>query len=168
VLVLGLMARYLLGRERLSRGLLLSLPAIDLLLLAFTAVDLETGTPATLAHGLATAYVGFTIAFGSVAVRWADAHFAHRFAAGPTPPRAPTQGWSAVRYELLLWLRCVMAWLITLVLLGALIAFVDEDANTQALHLWYRIAFGSVFLWFVFGPLWSGLFFRRAPKEPLR
>jgi hypothetical protein len=166
VLVLALCARYLLRRERVSRALLLSLPAIDLLLLAFTAVDLKSGTPATFAHGLATAYVGFTIAFGSVAVRWADAHFAHRFAGGPAPVKAPDRGWPGVRYELGLWLRCIVAWLITLPLLSLLIAFVNNDTNTQELHQWYRIAFGSVFLWFVFGPLWNLVFFRRAKESP--
>ena len=91
VLVLALAARYLLQRERLSRALLLTLPAVDLLLLAFTAMDLETGTSATFAHGLATAYVGFTVAFGSVAVKWADQRFAHRFAGRPPPDRPPTR-----------------------------------------------------------------------------
>ena len=161
VLLLALAARYLLRRERLSRALLLSLPLVDLLLLAFTAVDLEAGTPATFAHGLASAYVGFTIAFGAVAVRWADAHFAYRFAGGPVPPGPPT-GWIAVRYELELWLRSIVAWIIALVLLVALIAYIDDAAVTQPLHDWFRYAIGSVFLWFVFGPVWSVVFFRRA------
>jgi hypothetical protein len=82
VLALGLVARYWLRRDRLSRALLFSLPGIDLLLVAFTAADLKSGTPATFAHGLAAAYVGFTVAFGSLAVRWADERFAHWMAAG--------------------------------------------------------------------------------------
>ena len=77
LLMLALVVRYVLQRNALSRALLLALPAADLLLLAFTALDLRAGTPATFAHGLATAYVGFTIAFGGVAVRWADRRFAH-------------------------------------------------------------------------------------------
>lgn len=161
VLVLALAARYLLRRERLSRALLFSLPVVDLLLLVFTAWDLKSGTPATFAHGLATAYVGFTVAFGSVAVSWADQHFAYRFAAGPPPVKAPSLGWAAVRYEFVLWFRSIVAWLIALVLLIALIAYLDNDAITQPLHQWFRIAFGSVFIWFIFGPLWSLVFFRR-------
>jgi hypothetical protein len=164
VLVAGLASRYLLRRERLSRALLLSLPVVDIVLIAFTAADLKSGTPATLAHGLATAYVGFTVAFGAVAVRWADQRFAHRFAGGPTPTKAPDRGWPAVRYELELWLRCIGAWMIALTILVALIAYVDNDAITQPLHQWFRIALGSVFLWFVFGPVWSVVFFRRAEK----
>ena len=146
----------------MSRNLLFSLPAVDLLLLIFTAVDLRGGTAATFAHGLATAYIGFTLAFGGVLVSWADARFAHRFASGPRPPKAPTRGWPVVRHDLNLWLRSIAAWSITLVLLSALIAFIGDERITRPLNEWYRIAFGSVFLWFVFGPVWSLLFLSRA------
>lgn len=165
VLVAALAARYLLKREKLSRTLLLALPAVDLLLLIFTAVDLRSGTPAAFAHGLATAYVGFTIAFGGIMVEWADQHFAHRFASGPVPVPAPTRGWPAVRYELALWLRSIVAWIITVVLLSGLIAFVDDVTDTQELYLWFRIAFGSMILWFLFGPVWSVVFFRRETSK---
>jgi len=161
LLVLALAARYVLRRTRLSRILLITLPAVDVLLLIFTALDLRAGAPATFAHGLATAYVGFTIAFGAVAVDWADQRFAHWFAGSPPPVIAPTRGWPAVQYELALWLRCVVAWVIALALLIALIAYVDGKADPQALYIWFRIAPGSVILWFVFGPAWSVLFFRR-------
>jgi hypothetical protein len=142
----------------------LSLPAIDLFLLAFTAMDLKSGTPADFAHGLATAYVGFTVAFGPIAVGWADARFAHRFAGGSAPKKAPDRGWPAVRYELQLWFRSIVAWAITLVLLSALIAWINDATISAKLMDWYRIAFGSVVLWFVFGPLWSLVFFRREEK----
>ena len=161
VLLLALATRYLLRRERLSRLLIWSLPAIDVLLLAFTAMDLRSGAPPTFAHGLAAAYVGFTVAFGSLAIRWADRHFAHRFAGGPAPPGSPASRWLAVRFELGLWLRSIVAWFITLALLGVLIEFLDNELVTQTLGRWDRIAFVSVVLWFVFGPVWSLLFFRR-------
>jgi len=161
VLVLALAARYLLRRERLSRGLLFALPVVDVLLLAFTALDLRSGTVATFAHGLATAYVGFTVAFGGIMVDWADQHFAHRFAGGPTPRPAPSRGWAAVRYDFMLWGRSIVAWLIALALLVALIAYVDDAQITQALFQWFRYAFGSVVLWFVFGPVWSVVFLWR-------
>lgn len=32
---------------------------------------------------------------------------------------------------------------------------VDDDAIVEPLRLWFRIALGSVFIWFVFGPVWS-------------
>lgn len=161
VLTVALVARYLLRRHALSRALLLALPAVDLLLLAFTAADLRAGTAATFAHGLATAYVGFTVAFGSVVVRWADARFAHWFANGPPPSASSLRGWAAVREELALWLRSIVAWVITTALLIALIAYIDNETVTQELSEWFRIAFGSIILWFVFGPVWSVVFFRR-------
>lgn len=165
LLVLALVVRYVLQRNRLSHVFLLALPAADMLLLVFTALDLRAGAPATFAHGLATAYVGFTIAFGSVVVRWADQRFAHRFAGGPPPVAAPAGGWPAVQHELALWLRCIVAWVIAAALLLALLAYVDSEAATLRLRYWFRIAFGSIFFWFVFGPAWSLLFFRRqAPK----
>lgn len=164
LLMAGLVARYLLHREDMSRVLLMSLPVIDLLLLVFTALDLRAGSAATFAHGLATAYVGFTVAFGPLAVRWADSHFSHRFASSPAPTKAPTRGWQAVRYELQLWLRCIVAWIIAIGLLSALMAYVGDDVRTEPLHVWFRIAFGSVFFWFIFGPAWSLLFFRRESK----
>jgi hypothetical protein len=160
VLAAALAIRYLLQRPQLSRIFLWTLPAVDLLLLILTALDLRSGTVATFAHGLATAYVGFTLAFGGVLVTWADQHFAHRFAGGPAPTAAPDRGWAAVRYEFALWLRSIVAWVITLVLLVALIAYINDEPRTQELEAWFRIAFGSVFLWFIFGPLWRLVFFR--------
>jgi hypothetical protein len=165
VLALALAARYLLRRERVSRFLLLSLPVVDLLLLLFTALDLKSGRPADIAHGLATAYVGFTVAFGGIMVAWADQRFAHRFAGGPAPVPAPKYAWPAVRYEFSLWLRCIVAWVITAVLLVGLIALVNDADNTRRLEDWFRIGAGCIVLWFMFGPLWSLVFFRRDPGQ---
>ena len=155
ILLLGLVLRYLLRKEQLSRTLLLCLPLIDVLLLIFTAMDLRRGATATFAHGLAAAYVGFTVAFGAMAVKWADAHFAHRFAAGPAPPKPPSRGWPAVRYELNLWTRCIAACIITMALVEALIQFVGAGETTQPLLAWHRHAFGCIVIWFFFGPVWS-------------
>ena len=155
VLLLGLACRYLLRRERLSRALLLGLPLIDVLLLMFTAIDLRQGATATFAHGLAAAYVGFTVAFGAIAVSWADVHFAHRFAAGPAPSRPPSRGWPAVRYEFRLWVRCIIASIITMILIEALILLVGAGEATQPLLAWQKYAFGCIVMWFFFGPVWG-------------
>jgi hypothetical protein len=164
VLLLSLAVRYLLRRDRPSRWLMSLLPVIDGLLLVFAALDLGRGARATFAHGLAAAYVGFTIAFGPLAVRWADAHFAHRFASGPPPPKLPAAGWAAVRFDLELWLRSIVAWAIALSLITGLIAYLGDRSELHPLHAWYRFAFGSVVLWFIFGPLWSLVFFRRRAR----
>jgi hypothetical protein len=161
VLLLGLVVRYVLRRQVPSQWLLRSLPLIDFILLGFTALDLKSGTRATFAHGLAAAYIGFTVAFGSTVVAWADGHFAHRFANGPAPRASPTRGWKAVRYELALWLRCIVACVITVALVEVMIAFVANDTVTQPLRAWYKNAFGCVFFWFMFGPVWSLFLVRR-------
>ena len=160
----GFACRYLLKWNRISRILLLSVPLIDLALLAFTVFDLRRGTTATFAHGLATAYVGFTVAFGPMIVSWTDERFAHRFGGGPPPARAPSSGWASVRYELKLWVRCLVAVLITYVLLAAMIALVARPENTGRLQVWYHIPIGMAFFWFIFGPLWSLVFFKRASR----
>ena len=155
-MLLGALAlRYLVRNERLSRALLVGLPAIDLLLLIFTTVDLHRGAIASFAHGLAAAYVGFTVAFGGMAVRWTDAHFAHRFGAGPAPPKAPSQGWQAVRYDLNLWARCILACLITVALVEVLVMFTGQGETTRPLLVWHKHALGCIAVWFVFGPVWS-------------
>jgi hypothetical protein len=46
-------------------------------------------------------------------------------------------------------------------LLVALIAVVDDGGRTQALGQWFGYALGGILLWFVFGPAWSLVFFRR-------
>lgn len=156
VVLLGALAvRYLLAKQRLSRALLLCLPLIDVLLLVFTALDLRRGATATFGHGLAAAYVGFTVAFGGMAVQWADAHFAHRFARGPVPATVPSRGWGAVRYDFNLWGRCLVASIITMVLIEALVQFVGGGQETEPLLEWHKHAFGCIVLWFVLGPAWS-------------
>jgi len=168
VLALALTVRYVLRLDSYSRLLLLALPCVDLLLLGLTALDLKGGRPAGVAHGLAAAYVGVTVAFGSITVSWADGHVAHWFVGSPKPATAPTRGWPALRYELLLWVRCIAAALITMVLVAGLITFVNDEARTEALHVWFRIPLGSVFFWFLFGPLWTLLFtsWRRKRHAP--
>jgi hypothetical protein len=164
LLLLALAVRYLLRKEPLSRALLLCLPLIDVMLLIFTAMDLRSGSSATFAHGLAAAYVGFTVTFGSLAVKRVDAHFAHRFAAGPVPAKAPSRGWEAVRYDFHLWGRCIVACVITMALVEALVQFVGSSGPTQPLLAWHKHAFGCIILWFVFGPVWSlATAWRRSP-----
>lgn len=161
----GLACRYVLRRQRASSFLLACVPLIDVALLAFTVIDLRSGTPATFAHGLATAYVGFTVAFGPMFVRWADERFAHKFAGGPAPSKPPSRGWASVQYELKLWFRCILAVCIIYVLLFAIVAIVGASARTEALEYWFQIPLGTVFFWFVFGPLWQLVFYGRASAK---
>ncbi len=49
-------------------------------------------------------------------------------------------------------------------ILYALIDLINDATITAKLMDWYRIALGSVLLWFIFGPLWSLVFFRKEKK----
>ena len=136
LLAAGLAARYLLRRRRLSVVLLVGAPLLDLVLLTATVIDLSRGATAEAAHGLAAAYIGFSIAFGHSVIRWADERFAHRFAGGPPPRRPPRSGLERARYEWREFGKAALAWAISTGLLVAAIAIVGDAARTDALQGW--------------------------------
>jgi hypothetical protein len=88
----GLVVRYVMRLPRTSAVLLAGAPVLDLVLLIASVMDLRAGSTAGAAHGLAAAYIGLSVGFGSTTLRWADQRFAHRFADGPPPQRPPRYG----------------------------------------------------------------------------
>jgi len=158
VLVLGLTCRYIFKLNRISTFLLYSIPLIDLILLAATVFDMRAGSVATFAHGLAAAYLGFTIAFGRVTIDWADGVFSRRFAGGPPAAQPPTHGLELLLSELKWFGRCLLAVSITIFLSYLAIVLVDDPGRTEAFEVWMQIPLITASLWFVFGPLWSLLF----------
>jgi hypothetical protein len=161
VLTAGLAARYLLRRPRLGAALLVCVPLIDLVLLAATVVDLRRGAVATFAHGLAAAYLGFSVVFGHSMIRWADQRFAYHFAGGPPPWRPPTGGWARARYEWREWAKALLAWAIACALLGIAVLAVDDPTRTGQLVAWMPRLTAAVVIWFVAFPLWATLFPRK-------
>ncbi|TQF70214.1 hypothetical protein [Pseudoalteromonas luteoviolacea] len=159
----GFAVRYLIGRKKLSAYMLASVPLVDLLLLVFVAMDLTQGASATFAHGLACAYIGFTVAFGPSLISWADQWFAQKFG-GVDSQADEVFGWSAVIEELKLWFRCILAVVITYALLVLIVGFVNDASKTEALHIWFKMPLFTIFFWFLFGPFWRIIFFKRAPK----
>ena len=160
VLAAGLVARYVLRWRRASTVLLICVPLVDLVLLVVSAIDLRRGSPADFTHGLAAAYLGFSVAFGHSLVRWADQRFAYRFAGGPPPWRPPKRGVARVRYEWREWGRMLLAWAVASALLVAGIAFVGDPGRTAELAGWIaRLGLVAV-IWFVVGPLWTTVFRR--------
>jgi hypothetical protein len=133
-LLAGLAARYLLRWKTVSTILLVCVPLVDLALLAATIVDLRGGAVAEAAHGLAAAYIGFSVAFGHSLVRWADAQFAFRFAGGPRPAKPPRGGWARARHEWQEFGKAVVAWGVSGLLLVGGIALVGETERTEALQ----------------------------------
>jgi hypothetical protein len=161
----GLFARYGLRQKTVSSVLLFCVPLVDVVLLVATVADLQRGAEATFAHGLAAAYVGFTVTFGGIAVQWADARFAFWYADGPSPGSAPSHSLDLLIYEARLWLRCVLAAVITICLVYLAIRIVADPERTRDLELWLTMPFWTVVLWFVFGPLWSVVFSWKAPAS---
>ena len=132
----GLAARYLFRRGRLSVALLVGAPLVDLVLLVATVIDLSRGATAGFAHGLAAAYIGFSVAFGHSLIRWTDERFAYRFAGGPPPWRPPRGGPARVRHEWREFGKAMLAWAIGSGLLLTAIAIVGDAERTEALQGW--------------------------------
>lgn len=164
VLAAGLVARYPLRRPRLGGALLLCVPLVDLALLVATVIDLRRGATADFTHGLAAAYLGFSVAFGHSMVRWADQRFAHRFAGGPPPVRPPRYGWARTRYEWREWAKALLGWAIACGLLGAAILWVDDADRTRELGGWIQKLTVALVVWLVAFPVWETVFPRR-PKR---
>ncbi|MER5864171.1 hypothetical protein [Kitasatospora sp. NPDC002040] len=138
VLALALTARYLLRWRSVSTVLLFGLPLIDLAILVLTAVDLRSGATASWTHGLAAAYVGFSVAFGHSLVTWADGHARHRLAGGPRPPRAPRYGSARAAHEWRIFARTALAAAVTVGLIAAMTWLIDAPDRTAALGVWYQ------------------------------
>ncbi|MEV0417970.1 hypothetical protein [Streptosporangium canum] len=164
LLGLGLASRYLWGMRRLSTVLLVSVPLLDVVLLTAAVIDMRGGAEAAWHHGLAAAYLGYSIVFGHRTVKWADATFAHRFAGGPAPWKPPAGGMARARYEWGIWLRIVIAYGITCVLLFGLIRIVDDPSRTAALTA-FMGSLLKIPLIAVLWPVSYTLFPKKSPKE---
>lgn len=158
VLGAGLGARYLLRLKRLSSVLLLCVPLLDLLLLAFITWDLVVnGATADFAHGLGALYLGFTVAFGHQIISRVDARFAHRFAGGPPPFKAPKSGQARVRYEWEQWVKMLLCAVIATAVIGLIVWLVGDPPRTEALIGWIGRVWLVTGIWFVGWPLWVTL-----------
>lgn len=167
LLGLGLAMRYLLRWRTASTVTLALIPVLDLVLVVATAYDLLSGAAFGATHSLAGLYLGFSVAFGPALVRWADVRFAHRFAGGPPPVRAPRHGPGRRRARWREWLRVVTAAVIASVVYLALLPLV-ADGDTSLVMASLGRVWMIVALWLIFGPLWDvgeGLL-RRRPDAP--
>ncbi|REF01111.1 hypothetical protein [Thermomonospora umbrina] len=156
-LVAGLAARYLLRWRRTGAALLVCVPLVDVVLLAATVIDLRGGATADVTHGLAAAYIGFSVAFGHSLIRWTDARFAHRFADGPPPSKPPRYGMARARHEWREFGKALVAWAVSCLLLLGGIALVGDADRTEALSGWIaRLSFVLAIwsLWPITYTLW--------------
>lgn len=132
----GLAARYPLRLPRLGAALLICVPLVDVVLLAATVVDLRGGTTAGFTHGLAAAYIGFSVAFGHGIIKRMDARFAHRYAGGAPPAKPPKHGMARARHEWQEFGKAVIAWAVACALLLGAMALVGDASRTEALQGW--------------------------------
>lgn len=164
--VAGLLLRYPLRRPRAGAVVLLCAPLVDVVLLVATALDLHRGADFHAVHGLAGAYLGFSVAFGHGVIRWADVRFAHRFAGGPPPAPKPARGTPEKRAALWAeWRRVVLAVAVASGVLGGLSLVVEADQRTASLQPLGGFAL-LVVAWLVLGPLWEELSRPRASRAP--
>ncbi|MCB5177835.1 hypothetical protein [Streptomyces antimicrobicus] len=135
----GLALRYLARMPRLGAAVLLCEPALELLLLVVTAIDIKNGAAPSWTHGLAALYLGYTVAYGRYTVRWLDAHAAYRFGGGPKPPGA---GYGKARavHEWKLWTRTLLAAAVAIGLLQAAIWYVGADGDVSQLETMRYVA----------------------------
>lgn len=157
VLALGMLLRYPLARRRAGAVVLACVPLVDVVLLVAAGADLARGADFTSVHGLAAAYLGFSLAFGHSLVRWADVRFAHRFAGGPAPDPKPAAGSVERRRSIWAeWGRVVLAVAIASVVLAALSVVADADQRSTVVAsagpLWLVVV-----VWLVAGPVWEEL-----------
>ncbi len=129
----------------------MSVPLVDLVLLTATVLDLRGGATATAAHGLAAAYLGFSVAFGHQLITTLDRRAAHPFADGPAPARPPRTGPGRIRHEWAEWLRAAAAWVVACGLLLTAVAVVGDATRTAELTTWAWWLTGALLLWLATG-----------------
>lgn len=133
LIVAGLGSRYVVGWRRTGAVLLAAAPAVDLVILSASVVDLRHGATAGLAHVLSAIYLGVSVAWGHRMIQWADVRFAHRFANGPAPQSKPAGGAERAAFELGQLRRHLLAWSVGVALLGGGVLLVGDLSRTQVL-----------------------------------
>jgi hypothetical protein len=164
-IVAGLITRYPLKLKRTSIVLLAATPVVDVVVLVATMIDISRGAEATLVHGLAAVYLGFSVVFGPSMIRWADARFAHRFAGGPAPVKRQKHGRERERHEWREWGKCVLAGVIASAVLLVLVFVIGGFDKAQPLLGWLPRLGAVTAIWFVSGPLWVLLSSDKAKEE---
>ncbi|MGW7976252.1 hypothetical protein BU116_08420 [Staphylococcus xylosus] len=131
-IVLGLISRYVMRREKLGLFFLVLTPVIDLTLVITMSLDLLNGAAATMPHGIAAVYIGVSIAFGKQMIRWADKRFKYFvLKTGERPIKAT--GIKHAKKYLISWIRHVFAYIIGTGLLWIIIGIVGYSGYLTAL-----------------------------------
>jgi hypothetical protein len=135
LLAAGLALRYAAKMPRASVAVLLCEPLLEVVLFVVTVIDLKNGAQPDWKHGLAAAYIGYSIALGHHTIKWVDVRVAHRFAGGP-PPSTPKYGAARAVYEWKIAGLWTLASLIAIGLLQGAVWYVGRDGDVSSLHSW--------------------------------
>lgn len=163
VLALGLATRYGLRWEQTSIWILRSVVLVDLTLVTLVAIHVASGAEPELAHSIAAAYLGFTVAFGHSTIAAVDARFRHRFAGGPSPVKLTKGSRAQVRALWVEWRRVLLAASIAIALILVLLAVdgfpVPESLGAAADDPYWSVIGLLVVItsvWFLAGPAFAG------------
>lgn len=137
-ILLGLVTRYFLKKEKLSILLFGATPFIDLILLIFTVFDLKNGEKATFGHALAAIYIGVSIAYGKQMIKWADIHFQYYFFKIDNRP-AKLFGIERGKKEMHGFFKHVIAYITGGTFLVGMNFFLKHSTNTENLMTVFRI-----------------------------
>lgn len=132
VIVLGLFTRYVLKKNKLGLFFLALTPAIDLILLIITGLDLYRGATSTTAHAIAAIYIGASIGFGKSMIKWADERFRYYITKEGLKP-IKLYGIEHSMHNLKGWGRHVLSYLIGAGILVGIIFFINDADRTEAL-----------------------------------
>lgn len=149
LLLLGLLARYPARRPRLGAGILLTVPAVDVVLLAVTLLHLRAGGEQDFGTGLAAAYIGASVAFGPSLVRRLDARFARRWTADAAAPPPRRYGADRARWEWAELRRATVAFVVAAVLLLGGVLLVGGFDRGQQLVAWILRLALVLLIWLV-------------------
>lgn len=131
----GLISRYVFKLEKLSLLFFLMTPLIDLALVILTTIDLQSGATATTAHGIAAIYIGVSIAYGKSMIAWADEKFQVWFLKKPSSKKV-LFGRDKGIYEIKMWFKHVIAYLIGSALLWIMIIYVGQQSTEALFNVW--------------------------------
>lgn len=137
LLAAGLALRYWAKMPRASVAVLLCEPLLEVLLFVVIVIDLKNGAEPDWKHGLAAAYIGYSIALGHYTIKWVDVRVAHRFAGGP-PPSTPKYGAARAAHEWRIAALWILASLIAIGLLQGAVSYVGGDGEVGSLRAWQQ------------------------------
>lgn len=132
VIILGLILRYVLKKNKIGLFFLALTPVIDLLLLVITGLDLYRGATATIAHAIAAVYIGVSIGFGKSMIKWADERFRYYVTKDGSIP-IKLYGFEYSKSHLKGWVKHVLSYLIGASFLIGLIFLINDISRTEAL-----------------------------------